>query len=52
MHVIVQSDWVIDIGPGAGEVSGHIIAQGTPSEVAKVNESKTAVYFRRTLGGV
>lgn len=52
MHVIAQSDWVIDIGPGAGEEGGHIVAQGTPAEVAKVKESKTAVYLRRTLKGV
>ena len=49
MYVIAQSDWVIDIGPGAGEEGGHIVAQGTPSEVARVKESKTAVYLRRVL---
>lgn len=52
MHVIAQSDWVVDIGPGAGEEGGHIIAQGTPREVARVKESKTAVYLRRTLEGM
>ncbi len=52
MHVIAQSDWVVDIGPGAGEEGGHIIAQGTPREVAGVKESKTAVYLRRTLEGM
>ena len=52
MHVIAQSDWVMDIGPGAGEEGGRIIAQGTPGEVAKVKESKTAVYLKRTLDGV
>jgi excinuclease ABC subunit A len=52
MHVIAQSDWVIDIGPGAGEEGGRIIAQGTPGEVAKVKESKTAVYLKRTLEAV
>jgi excinuclease ABC subunit A len=52
MHVIAQSDWVIDIGPGAGEEGGFIVAQGPPDEVAKVKESKTAIYLRRTLQGV
>lgn len=52
MHVIAQSDWVVDIGPGAGEEGGHIIAQGTPIEVARAKESKTAVYLRRTLEGM
>src|SRR5207237_3186234 len=49
MRVIAGSDWVIDIGPGAGEEGGHIVAQGTPQEVAKVKASKTAVYLRRRL---
>src|SRR6478672_6488487 len=43
MDVIAGSDWVIDIGPGAGEEGGRIVAQGTPQEVAKVKASKTAV---------
>ncbi|RYZ59751.1 MAG: excinuclease ABC subunit A, partial [Chitinophagaceae bacterium] len=51
MDVIAQSDWVIDIGPGAGEEGGRIVAQGTPAEVAKVKESKTAVYLARRLRG-
>ncbi|RYD91921.1 MAG: ATP-binding cassette domain-containing protein, partial [Sphingobacteriales bacterium] len=49
MDVIAQSDWVIDIGPGAGEEGGRIVAQGTPEEVAKVKASKTAVYLERRL---
>jgi len=49
MHVIAQSDWVIDIGPGAGEEGGHIVAQGTPSQVAKVNEGKTSKYLRKFI---
>lgn len=49
MHVIAQSDWVIDIGPGAGEEGGRIVAAGTPREVAKAKESKTAAYLRKHL---
>jgi excinuclease ABC subunit A len=49
MHVIAQSDWVIDIGPGAGEEGGRIVAQGTPADVAKATQSKTAPYLSRTL---
>ena len=52
MHVIAQSDWIIDIGPGAGDEGGCIVAQGPPDEVAKVKESKTAMYLRRMLEGV
>lgn len=51
MHVIAQSDWVIDIGPGAGDEGGRIVAQGTPKEVANVKESKTAPFLRKTLDG-
>lgn len=50
MHVIAQSDWVMDIGPGAGEEGGRIVACGTPEEVAKAKGSKTAVYLSRELG--
>ena len=49
MRVTAESDWVIDIGPGAGEDGGKVVASGTPHEVAKVKESKTAVYLRRVL---
>lgn len=51
MHVIAESDWVIDIGPGAGENGGMIIAQGKPHEVAKVKNSKTAPYLSKYLKG-
>lgn len=49
MHMIAQSDWVIDIGPGAGEEGGRIVVAGTPRAVAQSKESKTAPYLHRTL---
>lgn len=49
MDVIAQSDWVIDIGPGAGEEGGRIVTQGTPADVANVKESRTAMYLSRRL---
>ncbi len=51
MHVVSASDWVIDIGPGAGEEGGRIVAEGPPREVAKVKESRTAGYLAREMGG-
>jgi excinuclease ABC subunit A len=47
MQVIAASDWVIDVGPGAGEEGGAIVAQGTPREVARAAKSKTAPYLAR-----
>lgn len=49
MHVIAASDWVIDMGPGAGAKGGKIVASGTPGEVAKVEESLTAGYLREYI---
>ncbi len=51
MQVVAGSDWVIDIGPGAGEEGGKIVAEGTPNEVSKSDLSKTAIYLKRTLDG-
>jgi len=45
MDVIAASDWVIDIGPGAGSSGGKIVAQGTPAQVAKNKNSRTAPYL-------
>lgn len=47
MDVVSQSDWVIDIGPGAGDEGGKIVVSGTPAEVALSEQSKTAEYLRR-----
>lgn len=50
MQVIAACDWVIDIGPGAGDEGGKVIAMGPPKEVAQVKESRTASYLGRVLG--
>jgi excinuclease ABC subunit A len=49
MRVVAGSDWVIDIGPGAGEEGGRIVAEGEPCDVAKVKASRTAAYLRRCV---
>jgi excinuclease ABC subunit A len=46
MHVAVSSDWIIDMGPGAGDEGGRIAGAGPPRDVAKVRESRTAQYLR------
>jgi excinuclease ABC subunit A len=49
MRLVAASDWVIDMGPGAGDEGGRIVACGTPEEVARVRASRTADYLRATL---
>jgi excinuclease ABC subunit A len=43
--VMRQADWLIDMGPGAGEAGGYIVAQGTPGELAANPESITGRYL-------
>lgn len=45
MQVASRSDWVIDIGPGAGDEGGNIVAQGPPANVAKSKASQTAPFL-------
>ena len=47
MRVVSQSDWVIDMGPGAGEEGGKIVIEGRPLEVAKSKKSVTGKYLSR-----
>ncbi|OUM22829.1 excinuclease ABC subunit A [Pseudomonas putida] len=49
MRVVAQSDWVIDIGPGAGAAGGQVVASGTPQAVAGCAESRTAAFLARAL---
>lgn len=49
MRVLADSDWVIDIGPGAGDAGGRIVASGTPAKVARAKQGKTAGYLRRIM---
>jgi excinuclease ABC subunit A len=51
MRVVAGSDWVIDIGPGAGEEGGRIVACGPPAKVVRVKESRTAPYLAGYLNG-
>ncbi|ETA71038.1 excinuclease ABC subunit UvrA [Actinospica robiniae] len=45
MRVVAQTDWVIDLGPGAGDDGGRIVAAGTPADVAGTRDSRTAAYL-------
>ncbi len=47
--IIMQADWVIDLGPGAGEKGGAIVAEGTPEEIAQREDSLTGHYLKPYL---
>ncbi|WP_122663455.1 excinuclease ABC subunit UvrA [Pseudomonas viridiflava] len=49
MRVVAQSDWVIDIGPGAGDQGGQIVAAGTPEQIIKVKASRTAPFLKQVV---
>ena len=49
MRVVTDSDWVIDVGPGAGDEGGRIVTTGTPAAVAAAPDSRTAPYLSRAL---
>jgi excinuclease ABC subunit A len=46
LHVIAASDWVIDMGPGAGDGGGQIVAAATPTALSRSSKSRTAAYLR------
>jgi excinuclease ABC subunit A len=50
MRVVAGSDWVLDMGPGAGEEGGRVVAFGPPAEVSRSPQSPTAPYLARFLG--
>jgi excinuclease ABC subunit A len=49
MRVVAASDWVMDIGPGAGEEGGYVVASGTPVEVSRSSASRTAPHLKKLL---
>lgn len=51
MRVVRASDWVIDIGPGAGDEGGKIVASGPPALVAATPASRTAAYLAAAMRG-
>ena len=46
LDVIKSADWIIDLGPDAGDQGGQLVAQGTPEEVAKCEASHTGRFLR------
>ncbi len=49
LDLIKTADHIIDLGPEGGDMGGHIVAQGTPEQVAKVEGSFTGQYLSPLL---
>lgn len=49
MDVVTASDWIIDIGPGAGDEGGNVVAFGVPEDLARHPVSRTAPYLAASL---
>ena len=50
LDLIKNADWIIDLGPGAGDQGGNLLACGTPEMLSQVSASHTGRYLRETLG--
>jgi excinuclease ABC subunit A len=48
-HMTAEADWILDIGPEAGDAGGQIIAQGPPEKIAKSKTSRTAPFLKTAL---
>jgi excinuclease ABC subunit A len=51
LDVIKSADWVIDLGPEGGDEGGHVVAVGTPEQVARNLQSHTGQFLARVLNG-
>ena len=49
VDAIAAADWIIDMGPEAGDEGGRVVAMGRPEEVIKVKNSHTARYLREAM---
>ncbi|MCG2461365.1 excinuclease ABC subunit UvrA [Flavobacteriaceae bacterium F89] len=49
LDLIKCADHIVDLGPDGGENGGHVVAEGTPEEIAKNKESYTAQYLKEKL---
>ncbi len=49
LDMLKSADWLIDLGPDGGEAGGHVVAEGTPEDVAANEESLTGKFLRPLL---
>jgi excinuclease ABC subunit A len=51
LDVIKCADWIIDLGPDAGDEGGYVVAEGTPEDIASSSSSHTGRFLREILAG-
>jgi excinuclease ABC subunit A len=49
LDVMKTADWIIDVGPEGGTTGGHIVAQGTPEDIARAEDSYTGKFLQKLL---
>ena len=49
LDLIKNADWIVDLGPGAGDQGGSVVATGAPEDVAVTEGSHTGYYLRSVL---
>ncbi len=49
LEVIKCADWIVDLGPEAGDAGGDVVAVGTPEQIAKIENSHTGKFLRRVI---
>jgi excinuclease ABC subunit A len=49
LDIIKSADWIIDLGPGAGDRGGRVVAVGTPEDIAADKKSATGEYLKKVL---
>src|SRR4051812_30366762 len=49
MRVVAASDWIIDVGPGAGDEGGKVVVAGPPAEITRSGKSRTAPFLARFM---
>ncbi len=49
LEVIKCADWIVDLGPEAGDAGGQVVASGTAEQIAKIDNSHTGTFLRSVL---
>src|SRR5204863_2612918 len=49
LEVVKCADWIVDLGPEAGDGGGEVVASGTPEQIAKIDNSHTGIFLHRVL---